>query len=152
MYNGVPTQPVSPLDLADIDPTIQDAGCVLGCVASLRSELKVDAFLLTAFKRFLTRRPDAVLVVVGDGAMKDVLKRLAVELNIDQPRRVRRLSPGVVAYPRGARRGARHHEPRFLRPRRAGKLAIQDPARRHGRGSDTGAHIGRDQRHPSEIR
>lgn len=83
VYNGVPTQPVSPLNLAEIDPAIRDAGCVLGCVASLRDELKVDAFLLTAFKRFLTRRPDAVLVIVGDGPMKDVLRRLAVELNID---------------------------------------------------------------------
>ena len=82
VYNGVPIERVVPLNLSVKYPAVRNARYVVGCVASLRDELKVDAFLLKAFKRFLERQPDSVLLIIGDGPMKAVLERTAIELNM----------------------------------------------------------------------
>ena len=82
VHNGIPTVDVRPLDVRKRWFSGKNASFVVGCVAPLRGRGKVDEFLIRGFASFLRRCSDAVLLVVGDGPMREVLAREAVTQGI----------------------------------------------------------------------
>lgn len=83
VHNGIDLEPVSP----ETDGSIrQELGIgseapLIATVAVLRRDKGIDT-LLRAAREVLDRRGDCVLVVVGDGPMKDEWKSLADDLGI----------------------------------------------------------------------
>ena len=74
VYNGVPSRVGPPVDVRRTWNINGRASFVVGCVASLRNRLKIDEFVIRGFARFLRVHPEAVLLVVGDGPMKETLE------------------------------------------------------------------------------
>ena len=79
------------VDLAKLDaaaPSLAGAGAGAGPgpvviqVANMHHPVKGQADLLVAMREVLARRPDATLLLVGDGARRPALERLAGELGL----------------------------------------------------------------------
>lgn len=90
VHNGSPTcdGTAEPLpDLADLPP-----GLVAGCVSVLRPQKGVDVFVQAAAD-VLERRPDASLVVVGDGDRRAELEALAATLGVADRMRFTAFAP-----------------------------------------------------------
>jgi len=69
---------------------INDSSFVIGIVARLEPEKNIET-LLKAFAELSRQRPDAALVIVGDGSQRTTLEALARVLNVQQ--NVRFLGP-----------------------------------------------------------
>jgi glycosyltransferase involved in cell wall biosynthesis len=82
-YNGMPLHEIAPLDIRQTWGISDKVDYLVGCVTPLRNPLKVNEFLVRAFARFLEIRPNAALLVVGDGPMKSVLVQEAAALGIE---------------------------------------------------------------------
>ena len=82
VLNGIPLQQIASIDLRRSLSISDQVRFVVGCVAPLRNTLKVDTYLLKAFAHFQSAYPDTVLVIVGDGKMKEYLIRQSRVLNI----------------------------------------------------------------------
>lgn len=83
VHNGTPLVDTKPLDIRKTWAIGDDISFIIGCIAPLRNPLKVDPFLLKAFAHFVERHPDALLMIVGDGPMRDVLAQEARALRIN---------------------------------------------------------------------
>ena len=71
---------------------IKDSTVVLGCTARF-STVKNHSFLLSLFKEFHNRMTDSVLLLVGDGELRDEIKVLISSLGIKDSV----IMPGVVS-------------------------------------------------------
>ena len=60
---------------------LKNSDMIIGCVARLSPE-KGHAVLLRAFRKVLSRHPQARLVLIGDGAERERLQQLATDLGI----------------------------------------------------------------------
>ena len=78
-HNGVETGEFHPRERQR--DALRDAGVVVGTLAVLRAE-KNTGLLLEAFARVLPRAPDARLLIVGDGPMREPLEARAVQLGV----------------------------------------------------------------------
>jgi glycosyltransferase involved in cell wall biosynthesis len=63
---------------------LQPDAVVVGVVTPLRSSLKIDEFTIKAFAKYLTHNPQAVLLIVGDGPMREILTQEAARLGISE--------------------------------------------------------------------
>lgn len=68
-------------ELWDTIPGLTDESVIFGCVARLSPE-KAHSDLITAFKTVRKEIPNAHLILVGDGPLKDGLQRLTGELGL----------------------------------------------------------------------
>ena len=68
-------------ELWDTIPGLTDESVIFGCVARLSPE-KAHSDLITAFKTVKKEIPNAHLILVGDGPLKDGLQRLTGELGL----------------------------------------------------------------------
>jgi glycosyltransferase involved in cell wall biosynthesis len=57
---------------------------VIGVVAPLRNPLKIDEFTIRVFAKILENYPQAVLLIIGDGPMGEILAREAARLGISE--------------------------------------------------------------------
>jgi len=87
IHNGIDTDKFTAYSLqltAELKQKIGlNDGPVIGIVARL-SEVKGHIYLIQSMKTVLERFPDAQLVIVGEGKIKDELARLSRELGIDK--------------------------------------------------------------------
>lgn len=81
VYNAVQTLPVDPVDVHARWGIPREAR-VAGCAARL-VEGKGHACLLKAFSLLLRNHPETYLLLVGDGALRNRLERLAGELGVE---------------------------------------------------------------------
>lgn len=80
IHNAVDPAPTPPLDLHR-ELGAPEHGLCVGCVGRLR-RLKGQDLLLEAFARLVAARPDALLVLVGDGPLEPELRRRTAELGL----------------------------------------------------------------------
>ena len=83
IHNGVSLNDAPSLDVRREWNIPNETTFVVGCIVPLRNTKKVDEFLLRGFARFLERYNNAVLLVVGEGPMKNILERKTRDLNIE---------------------------------------------------------------------
>lgn len=62
---------------------VDDSSFVIGIVARVEPEKNIET-LIKAFAELSRQRPDAALVIVGDGSQRTALEELARELNVQQ--------------------------------------------------------------------
>jgi glycosyltransferase involved in cell wall biosynthesis len=79
--SGIPAPPQD-RDAARGAMGLDGGELAIGCVGRL-APVKGQAILLDAFARLARRRPDARLVLVGDGPCRDELHAMAARLNLD---------------------------------------------------------------------
>ena len=82
VHNAIPPSESTPFDVRETWRIADRSAFIVGCVAPLRNRIKVDEFLVRGFARFLKRYPNAVLLVVGEGPMKEVLDRESRALGV----------------------------------------------------------------------
>jgi glycosyltransferase involved in cell wall biosynthesis len=87
IYNGIDCSQYTVCDSETVDKFRDRLGIkngpVVGIVARL-SDVKGHKYLIYAFREVIKTIPDAQLLIVGDGKMKDELIRLVDNLNIHQ--------------------------------------------------------------------
>lgn len=81
VLNGIPTADVQPVDVRE-RWGIAPGDLVAGVVGPLRNRYKMDEFTLRGFAAFLDCEPRAVLLIIGDGPMRQVLEEEALRLGI----------------------------------------------------------------------
>lgn len=84
LFNGIDTEPfLKPVDRAAVRESlgIPPEAPVLGTVGRL-SEIKRQDLLIEGFAKLLRKRPDAHLVLVGDGPMRGELEALTEKLKL----------------------------------------------------------------------
>ena len=79
------------------DLAIPPEACVVGTVGRL-AEVKNQALLLRAFKQVLLARPDAYLLIVGDGPLREQLVAQSRDLGIDSRVRFAGFKPECGPY------------------------------------------------------
>ena len=83
IYNGVDDLASRPAEPAPSETTRPEPGRPTAvCIASLRPK-KGHAHLLEAFRQVVARVPAARLLIVGEGPLRDELRRLAARLGLD---------------------------------------------------------------------
>ena len=81
LYDGIFISEIKPADIRKEWDISDSNKYIIGCVGRLSWE-KGHTFLLNAFKHFSETIPDAVLMIVGDGAIKKELELTANEIGI----------------------------------------------------------------------
>jgi len=83
IYNGVEDWETDPTKLAELrsDLGLCNSGLVIGTIARLETQ-KGLGHLIRAFKTMLSRVPDALLCVIGEGTERSSLELLARELGV----------------------------------------------------------------------
>jgi glycosyltransferase involved in cell wall biosynthesis len=86
IWNGAPLDEFAPVAAEEAlaarhELGLPEAATVIGAIGRL-NEQKGHRYLLEAAARVLAQRPDAVLLIVGDGDLADPLRRQAQELRI----------------------------------------------------------------------
>jgi len=81
VYNAINNEPIKPEDIRKKWKIDKSMRFIIGCVGSFASG-KGHGFLLQSFARFVKYRSDIVLLLVGDGSLKDELIRQTIKLGI----------------------------------------------------------------------
>jgi len=81
VHNAVPEAVVEPLDIRGTWGVADHVKYVLGCIGTLNPS-KGHQFLLRAFGKFVKDHPDAVLLLVGDGPLRDKLVLTSREMGL----------------------------------------------------------------------
>jgi len=81
LYNYISNTPIKSIDIRQALDIKAHANPILGCVSNLHTG-KGHSFLLKAFNKFVKSHCDAVLLLVGDGPLKEKLVKQARELEL----------------------------------------------------------------------
>ncbi len=81
IYNAVPQAKIEPLDIRRIWKIDKRIRWLVGCVGNF-NPVKGHDFLLKAFSLFVQSHPDAALLLVGDGPLRQALVQHALALGL----------------------------------------------------------------------
>lgn len=83
VYNAINKEQIKPINIRKTWGIDKSVRFIIGCVGSLDSG-KGHGFLLQTFARFLKRRSDVILLLVGDGRHREELVQQTMELGIHE--------------------------------------------------------------------